>query len=239
MDYKILLKTALVFFIVSTSACMNGKTSEIPETEEEKVIINVPECANITDEFLRGECLLNQAREKLNEDICNDIINELSQVNCFNILSIEKKDSKICNRIRMIEQKNSCLNALALKTSNESICNMIGDGDTMFKCTAQVRQSPIFCKNIKDVKTHDWCLLNLALKLSNATTCEEIINVSFRDNCYLDYVKEHKLSALVCNRIIDDDVWAECESEAIKLSCEAENFRPKYGSPIEPRRKES
>jgi len=231
------------------------KTGEYEESENESVGENTPTstmrtaitdavtypetavCLDTTDAFMAGECLRALAREKGDYEVCELISDSQALAGCLRDVALEANDAAGCERIGDAGQRDACLMTVALNSANESVCGKISSENARYKCLAHTNVSPAYCDRIGDAPTHDWCLYSLAKKMRNSLVCDGVIDAKVRDTCYLDYVRDNRLDATVCNRIADDSMWKQCTDVAVTLTCPVEHFMPKYGKPIEPRQK--
>lgn len=212
-----------------TSSTTGTATSTVRDAEIEKVM-------DYSDEFMKSESLRSIARERGDESVCELIPQAFSRNGCFRDIALAKKDAVICEIIGDSDVVDGCLMTLALQTADHSVCQQITSENTKYKCLAQTQGNHHWCEQIKDVKSRDFCVYSLMKKLGDAGVCESIISVDVRDKCYLDYVKADRMNSALCNMIVDETLYSECNGVAVKLSCEIENFNPKYGKPLEPRR---
>ncbi len=194
-------------------------------------------CLNTTDAFMAGECLRALAREKGDYEVCELISDPQAIAGCLRDVALEANDAAGCERIGDAGQRDACLMTVALNTANESVCEKISLENARYKCLAHTNVSPAYCDRIGDAPTHDWCLYSLAKKMREPLVCDGVIDAKVRDTCYLDYVRDNRLDATVCNRILDDSMWKQCTDVAVTLTCPVEHFMPKYGKPVEPRQK--
>lgn len=212
-----------------TSSTSITATSTVRDAEVEEVL-------DYSDEFMKSESLHSIARERVDESVCELIRQAFSRNGCLRDIALAKKDAVICESIGDSEMVDGCLMTLALQTANHSVCQQITSENTKYKCLAQTQGNHHWCEQIKDVKSRDFCIYSLMKKLGDVGVCESIISVDVRDKCYLDYVMANRMNSALCNMILNETLYSECNGVAVKLTCEIEHFNPKYGKPLEERR---